>query len=97
MKVEGASAASAAVAAAASAVVSPLSEYKEEYEKVRELGRGRFGIVHLVRSRKRKGELSAAKHVRARRRDVRERTMDEINIVSQLSRYKLTLKFCVLR
>ncbi len=47
-------------------ILRPLGEYKEEYERLKELGRGRFGIVHLVRAKKRVEEdmMAAAKHIR---------------------------------
>lgn len=41
----------------------PAAEYKEQYERVKELGRGKFGIVYEVKD-KASEQKFAAKYVR---------------------------------
>ena len=40
-----------------------IKEYDEDYEKVKELGRGKFGVVYQVK-RQLSGENFAAKYVK---------------------------------
>ncbi len=43
-------------------VLRPGSEYPREFERLKELGRGRFGIVYQVRDGE--GTIAAAKHIK---------------------------------
>ena len=47
-------------------LLQPSSAYKDGYARVRELGRGRFGIVFQVEYKDDEGKLqvAAAKHIR---------------------------------
>ncbi|XP_059080354.1 myosin light chain kinase, smooth muscle-like isoform X1 [Tigriopus californicus] len=66
--------------------VKDVSEYKANYEKLKELGRGKFGIVYEVRPLTEETDKScAAKYVRARKRDVREGALQEIRLLHKLN------------
>lgn len=95
-----------------------ISHYKEHFEKLKELGRGKFGIVYEVKKKKKKrgdrggdDDLSlASKHVRfaaeksrqnifivsvhisffrARKKDVRDRILAEVDLLSRLQHPKI--------
>jgi hypothetical protein len=42
----------------------PSSDYKDEFERVQELGRGKFGIVYEVKRKENGEERFAAKHIK---------------------------------
>ena len=44
-------------------LLKPVAEYKDHYERVKELGRGKFGIVYEVKEKSTE-ERFAAKYVR---------------------------------
>ena len=46
------------------ALLQPAAEYKAQYERVKELGRGKFGIVYEVKEKSGGGGQFAAKYVR---------------------------------
>ena len=57
--------------------------YKEKYEKKKELGRGKFGVVHEVEDVVTM-EVFAAKHIKTRKKEQKEKAMEEIAILNQL-------------
>lgn len=67
--------------------VKDVTEYKANYEKLKELGRGKFGIVYEVRplTALQTDKSCAAKYVRARKRDVREGALQEIRLLHKLN------------
>ena len=59
-------------------------EYKKSYEKKEELGKGKFGVVFQVEE-KVTNKIFAAKHIRTRRREQKEKVLEEIFILKKLS------------
>ena len=57
--------------------------YKEKYEKKKELGRGKFGVVHEVEDILTM-EVFAAKHIKTRKREQKEKALEEISILNKL-------------
>jgi len=64
------------------------SIFKTKYIVSDELGRGRFGVVFRVTDRE-SGEIFAAKFVRCRKKEDREKVKDEISIMNVLDHTKL--------
>ena len=64
------------------------SVFKENFEIYEELGRGRFGVVFKVRDIETK-EVFAAKFVRCRKQEEREKCKEEINIMNGLDHRRL--------
>ena len=62
---------------------STLDDYKSRFERVQELGRGRFGVVYEVKATS-SGLKYAAKHVKARKRDVRKSIKAEAELLNGL-------------
>ena len=53
--------------------------YKDAYEKKKELGRGKFGVVFQVEDKVTK-KIYAAKHIKTRKREQKEKALEEIAI-----------------
>lgn len=62
--------------------------FKSKYEIYEELGRGRFGVVFKVKD-KVNGEVLAAKFVRCRKSEEKQKCRDEISIMNVLDSSKL--------
>ena len=58
--------------------------YKEDFEKKKELGRGKFGVVFQVED-KVTNKIFAAKHIKTRRREQKSKALEEIAILQKLS------------
>lgn len=69
-------------------LVEPGPEFKNRYEVLEELGKGRYGVVHKVVDKNSSQKL-AAKFVRCRTAKEREKVQDEINIMNMLRHQKL--------
>ena len=61
-----------------------IEGYTQQYTKIGELGRGKFGTVFHVKNNE-DGRSFASKHIRARTRDQREKVKYEINILKEIS------------
>ena len=70
------------------AQVEDGSIFKSKYEIYEELGRGRFGVVFKVKD-KVNGEILAAKFVRCRKSEEKQKCKDEISIMNMLESPKL--------
>ncbi len=68
--------------------LEPGSIFKDKYEIYEELGRGRFGVVFKVRD-KASGEQYAAKFIRCRKQEEKQKVRDEIAIMNSLEHPKL--------
>lgn len=66
----------------------PGPEFKNRYDVLEELGKGRYGIVHKVVEKVTNQKL-AAKFVRCRTSKDRDKVQDEIDIMNQLRHPKL--------
>jgi len=64
--------------------ILPIERYAETYDKKEELGRGKFGVVYQVRD-KGSGSVMAAKHIRIRKEEHKQRVKEEIGILQNLS------------
>merc|ERR1711953_126115 len=62
--------------------------YSSSYNEISELGRGKFGVVHLVEEKETK-KLLAAKCIRTRKRQDRDRAEEEISILKELDHSKV--------
>ena len=62
--------------------------FKKKFEIYEELGRGRFGVVFKVRDQDTR-EVFAAKFVRCRKQEEREKCKDEISIMNGLDHSRL--------
>lgn len=60
-----------------------LGEYPKRYNRVKELGRGRFGVVYQVKDAE-SGDEFAAKHIKTRKQEVRDKVRAEIEILDIL-------------
>ncbi|KAF2897973.1 hypothetical protein ILUMI_08202 [Ignelater luminosus] len=69
-------------------LVEPGPEFKNRYEVLEELGKGRYGVVHKVVDKNTTQKL-AAKFVRCRTAKEREKVQDEINTMNMLRHQKL--------
>ena len=58
--------------------------YKDDFEKKKELGRGKFGVVFQVEE-KVSNKIFAAKHIKTRRREQKSKALEEIVILQKLS------------
>ena len=58
--------------------------YKDDFEKKKELGRGKFGVVFQVKE-KVSNKMFAAKHIKTRRREQKSKALEEIVILLKLS------------
>ena len=54
--------------------------YEDNYEKKKELGRGKFGVVFEVKE-KVTIKIFAAKHIKAKRREQKTKALEEIVIL----------------
>ena len=45
-------------------LLQPISDFKADFVRVKELGRGKFGVVYEVKSKKDEEKIYAAKHIR---------------------------------
>merc|ERR1711997_477472 len=70
------------------ALMEDGSIFKNKYEIYEELGRGRFGVVFKVKD-KVNGEILAAKFVRCRKSEEKQKCKDEISIMNMLESPKL--------
>ena len=70
------------------ALMEEGSIFKSKYEIYEELGRGRFGVVFKVKD-KVNGEILAAKFVRCRKSEEKEKCKNEISIMNMLESPKL--------
>ena len=68
--------------------LEPGSTFKEKYEIYEELGRGRFGVVFKVTD-KGSGEHYAAKFIRCRKQEDKQKCRDEITIMNSLEHPRL--------
>lgn len=68
--------------------LEPGAIFKSKYEIYEELGRGRFGVVFKVKE-KDTGEHFAAKFVRCRKNEEKQKVRDEIEIMNSLEHPKL--------
>jgi len=59
-------------------------KYEENFEKKKQLGKGKFGVVFEVEERVTK-KVYAAKHIKTRKRDQKEKVLEEIGILANLS------------
>jgi len=57
-------------------------QYTKEYEKKKELGRGKFGVVYQVKD-KATERTYAAKHIRTRKKEVKETVIKEISLMKK--------------
>jgi len=64
--------------------ISSLQKYNDIYERKEELGRGKFGVVYQVKD-KGSGHLLAAKHIRIKKAEHKQRVKEEIGILQNLS------------
>ena len=69
-------------------------KYFQQYEEKKELGRGKFGVVFQVQDKDNK-RIYAAKHIKTRRKEQREKVVEEIAILKKFSnphiiRYKVS-------
>ena len=64
--------------------LTSTEQYREAFEKVKELGRGKFGVVYQVEE-KTTNKFFAAKHVKTRRRDQKKQAFEEIEILQKMS------------
>jgi len=62
----------------------PMEKYSEMYERKEELGRGKFGVVFQVQD-KESGHILAAKHIKTRKEEHKQRVKEEIGILQNLS------------
>jgi len=58
--------------------------YFQQYEQKKELGRGKFGVVFQVQDKDNK-RTYAAKHIKTRKKEQRERVIEEIAILKKFS------------
>ena len=56
--------------------------YFQQYEQKKELGRGKFGVVFRVQDKDNK-RTYAAKHIKTRKKEQRERVIEEIAILKK--------------
>ena len=70
------------------AQVNDENIFKSKYEICNELGRGHFGIVYKVKD-KANGEVLAAKFVRCRKSEDKQKCKDEISIMNILESPRL--------
>ena len=68
--------------------LEPGSTFKDKYEIYEELGRGRFGVVFKVTD-KGSGEQYAAKFIRCRKQEDKQKCRDEITIMNSLEHPRL--------
>lgn len=68
--------------------VEPGPEFKDRYEVLEELGKGRFGVVHKVVDKTTHQKL-AAKFIKCRTSKDRDKVQDEIDIMNILRHQKL--------
>ena len=68
--------------------LEPGSTFKDKYEIYEELGRGRFGVVFKVKDRG-SGEQYAAKFIRCRKQEDKQKCRDEITIMNSLEHPRL--------
>lgn len=68
--------------------VEPGPEFKLRYEVLEELGKGRYGVVHMVINKK-TNKKWAAKFVRCRTSKDREKVQEEIDVMNSLRHKKL--------
>lgn len=68
--------------------VEPGPEFKDRYEVLEELGKGRFGVVHKVVDKTTNQKL-AAKFIKCRTSKDRDKVQDEIDIMNILRHQKL--------
>ena len=58
--------------------------YLQQYEEKKELGRGKFGVVFQVQDKNTK-RIYAAKHIKTRKKEQREKVVEEIAILKKFS------------
>ena len=58
--------------------------YFQQYEQKKELGRGKFGVVFQVQDKANK-KIYAAKHIKTRKKEQREKVVEEIAILKKFS------------
>ena len=58
--------------------------YLQQYEEKKELGRGKFGVVFQVQDKNSK-KIYAAKHIKTRKKEQREKVVEEIAILKKFS------------
>jgi len=58
--------------------------YLQQYEEKKELGRGKFGVVFQVQDKNSK-RIYAAKHIKTRKKEQREKVVEEIAILKKFS------------
>jgi len=58
--------------------------YLQNYEQKKELGRGKFGVVFQVED-KATNKIYAAKHIKTRKKEVKEKVVEEIAILKKFS------------
>ena len=68
--------------------MAPGEEFKDNYEVLEELGKGRYGVVHKVEERA-TGQKYAAKFIRCIKAKDREKVQEEIGIMNILRHPKL--------
>ena len=64
--------------------LAPIAEYHTKYNKIEECGRGKFGTVYHVKS-KDTDKCYAAKHVRAKKKEQKEKLKNEIALLKKLA------------
>jgi myosin-light-chain kinase len=64
--------------------IHPIERYIDIYEKKKELGRGKFGVVYQVTD-KASGGIMAAKRIKIRKNEHKQRKKEEIGILKNLS------------
>lgn len=65
-------------------MLQPGDIYKKKYEKNEELGRGKFGVVFQVKD-KENGKCYAAKHIRVRKTEHKDKVLEEIALLKCLT------------
>ena len=58
--------------------------YLQNYEQKKELGRGKFGVVFQVED-KVTNKIYAAKHIKTRKKEMKEKVIEEIAILKKFS------------
>ena len=67
-----------------SLILAPVAEYYNKYTRMEECGRGKFGTVFHVKN-KETDKCFAAKHIRAKKREQKEKVKSEIGLLGKLS------------